>query len=874
MDLNKRIRGILFSHKDELVEAGLKDVLQTTYEGPLEFSDCLNISNKLREAGLHKIDTLFLQEIVSQDAFNYHDVAEKGRLPQDDLYKVNMGLEKFGDPDTLKFFGGGGDPSHNYSSAWGRLAESLSAEKRYVEAMGALSVSKKESRGEKKEAGGPHIPKDLSQLLGPNNLHGDGSPETSYIVFHNNDPDSLRRTIQSIDSNSVGLQKEVVVLVDNTREMDRLRKDAKLRKRIISFEDESSIQRVGKTDHNVKIRLVRVNGGANEYSAFNIGAIKAVSSRPEHVSFIRGGDVLREGAYAELKKGLGEGKGISLGEIGYVGKDQQQVVDVQKKWKDYLIGRFGGDLSGQGRGQSIFDISGHLIKRKNLEELLSDDPFVFNPRLNKHSAEQEFFHRFLDKYSEGAVSYTSKTVADRQRDIDLTLDKSKKNVIFVSTTLENTHGVPVVMNNVARNLDTNEFGVFYLVNDFDTKKWRLYDSSRKSFIEAANREELFETIKSHNPDFLKGIDVLNTHTWHISDEFKHFHTLDRETEEHDEDPMKLGDFLGRFYNAKVVFTDHSNPTEDLLNIDENYRLPRGFEALTPAEKERFIQGNKIKAIKGDWAKRWALTSMAGKRQLSELADVTVNVSNSQFNEGKELIPGYHVQSQKTIYNGIDLLDFSKNKAVREAVDRGAEEVRTRYGIGKDDNVILYAGRLSRRKGIFDLARAFGGMKRGNKDKLLIVGDAKDAVKEKIKGLAGSNVIYTGRIEDRGELATIYRAADLTVQPTHGECFNQVIGESISQGTPVIATDISGPKEVYIDRGWAYGVQRTSDNEGNVRRLAEKIGQVLESKYAEREKVEKVIRPKMRETLSLDRMVNQYADTYRQLSERTPLKMAA
>lgn len=255
--------------------------------------------------------------------------------------------------------------------------------------------------------------------------------------------------------------------------------------------------------------------------------------------------------------------------------------------------------------------------------------------------------------------------------------------------------------------------------------------------------------------------------------------------------------------------------------------------------------------------------------MSSLADLVINVSNSQHNEGKELIPDYNPKNQKTVYNGIDLIDLSKNPGAEREISNFTNKFREEYGFKKEDNIILYAGRLSRRKGVYDLAES---LKKINKDvgetKLLIVGDANPDVKDKLKELSGmENIIYTGRIKDRKELAALYRVADLTVQPTHGECFNQVIGESLSQGTPVVATAVSGPKEVYIEKGWAYGVERTTDHNKNIDNLSYAIKDSLSRKYQIKDYVRQKVIPEITENLSLEKMVKEHDKIYSELIGR-------
>ena len=131
--------------------------------------------------------------------------------------------------------------------------------------------------------------------------------------------------------------------------------------------------------------------------------------------------------------------------------------------------------------------------------------------------------------------------------------------------------------------------------------------------------------------------------------------------------------------------------------------------------------------------RWAFTSMSGKKQMAYLANLVINVSNSQHEEGKKIIPGYTFSNQKTVYNGIDLIDITKDPSIDKEIGSLADSFKENYNLGKKDNVVLYAGRLSRRKGVFDLAESLKKLRNkvGNL-KLLVVGDARADIRDKLK----------------------------------------------------------------------------------------------------------------------------------------------
>lgn len=74
----------------------------------------------------------------------------------------------------------------------------------------------------------------------------------------------------------------------------------------------------------------------------------------------------------------------------------------------------------------------------------------------------------------------------------------------------------------------------------------------------------------------------------------------------------------------------------------------------------------------------------------------------------------------------------------------------------------------------------------------------------------NDVVQTpGVIERHSDLAPIYAAADIFVQPSENEGWSMTTVEALASGTPVIATDRGGLGE--IARGHAYMIEPTVDS---------------------------------------------------------------
>ena len=133
---------------------------------------------------------------------------------------------------------------------------------------------------------------------------------------------------------------------------------------------------------------------------------------------------------------------------------------------------------------------------------------------------------------------------------------------------------------------------------------------------------------------------------------------------------------------------------------------------------------------------------------------------------------------KVINNGIDLNVFKPTSS----------DFRQRYGITEDKKIILgVAFGWGARKGLdvfIELAKRLPENYR-----IVLVG-----TDEKVDKLLSKNVISIHRTHNQSELAQIYTAADLFVNPTREDNYPTVNMESIACGTPVLTFRTGGSPE--------------------------------------------------------------------------------
>lgn len=139
-----------------------------------------------------------------------------------------------------------------------------------------------------------------------------------------------------------------------------------------------------------------------------------------------------------------------------------------------------------------------------------------------------------------------------------------------------------------------------------------------------------------------------------------------------------------------------------------------------------------------------------------------------------------------IHNGIDTEVF-------KMVDDAA--VREKYGLGSRHIILGVASIWSREKGFDDFMRLASML---SDDEVLVLVGMDD---ERIMSLP-DNVVGITRTDDVHELAALYSAADVFVNPTWQDNYPTVNLESISCGTPVVTYDTGGsPESVAPDTGY-------------------------------------------------------------------------
>jgi glycosyltransferase involved in cell wall biosynthesis len=192
-----------------------------------------------------------------------------------------------------------------------------------------------------------------------------------------------------------------------------------------------------------------------------------------------------------------------------------------------------------------------------------------------------------------------------------------------------------------------------------------------------------------------------------------------------------------------------------------------------------------------WATRTGVSRLLLKTMDCAMAAAATHVvvdspSQCAFLRREGVLPEHRgeVLAQGSI-SGVDARRFTADATVRAAARRELD-------IPADAVIFLFVGRLSRDKGVLDLARAFAAVARAERNVwLLLIGPDEDGLTAGIRATAGE---AEARLRFLGMTDAPERylpAGDVFVLPSYREGFGSVIIEAAAAGLPAIGTRIYG-----------------------------------------------------------------------------------
>ena len=188
------------------------------------------------------------------------------------------------------------------------------------------------------------------------------------------------------------------------------------------------------------------------------------------------------------------------------------------------------------------------------------------------------------------------------------------------------------------------------------------------------------------------------------------------------------------------------------------------------------------------------------RQLKWVAsriDIRVAVSK----DAVELAQRYIGGDYEVLFNGIELGDYSTPTT------------------SPRENAIFFIGRHEERKGLSNLLEALA--KLPPDVRLWIASDGPQTAELKSRFASDTRIDWLGRISDAEKISRMGRASVFCAPSLHGESFGVVLLEAMAAGTPVVASNLDGYRNVATDDETALLVET-----GNVASLALALARVL------------------------------------------------
>ncbi len=212
----------------------------------------------------------------------------------------------------------------------------------------------------------------------------------------------------------------------------------------------------------------------------------------------------------------------------------------------------------------------------------------------------------------------------------------------------------------------------------------------------------------------------------------------------------------KLYNSKLVATVHS------------------LEPLRPWKEEQLGGGYRLSS----WLEETGLKA----------CDAVVAVSEEMSADLREHY-GIPPERVHVIPNGVDASAF-----------RREEDPSILERLGVEVPYILFLGRLSRQKGIFDLVEAFKALKT-ELNLVLVTGPADtQGLVDELSGAVGglSRIRWINRMVTHEEAVALYSSCELFVCPSRYEPFGIINLEAMACERPVVATRVGGIMEVVQD----------------------------------------------------------------------------
>jgi UDP-glucose:(heptosyl)LPS alpha-1,3-glucosyltransferase len=287
--------------------------------------------------------------------------------------------------------------------------------------------------------------------------------------------------------------------------------------------------------------------------------------------------------------------------------------------------------------------------------------------------------------------------------------------------------------------------------------------------------------------------------------------LARRLKQHGHEVAVIGERIDEELSGEVEF--HKVPVNRLTSWTYNRSFAENAGRIVKAERFDLVYGlgrsfgldavRVTERLQSHWlnvyyrkpANRWLQGLNPRHRTLIELertiyqSEQTKRVVTQSRLDRRLVQEYYRIPEDKirTIHNGVDIHAF--HPGLRE----GSEDLRTEFGLAKDEPLLVFASMDFEGKGLRSILKAVKETRHAD-GRLLVLGTGPE---RKFRRIAddlgvGPRVIFAGR---RSDIARFYGAGDLFLLPTAYEPFPNVVLEAMACGLPVMTTTTSGAADI-------------------------------------------------------------------------------
>ena len=220
-----------------------------------------------------------------------------------------------------------------------------------------------------------------------------------------------------------------------------------------------------------------------------------------------------------------------------------------------------------------------------------------------------------------------------------------------------------------------------------------------------------------------------------------------------------------------------------------------------------------------WQRR-AFDAVAGRRLVRNVDHL---IPQSEHELQLMRADRFHVTSATIVPFGVDSSLFDE--------DYDVDDLRKHHGIGRDDKVLLFVGKVMSPKGAFDCLEVAARLQsQGRAVRLIMIGDIHDREREmfatrvRVLGL-DSAVILLGAVTDRREISRYYQLSDAVLFPSQYEQFGIVAIEAAASGRPLLGTPV-GIMQTLVPR-YEFGLLHPF---GDVEHFTRNVNEVLDAPH--------------------------------------------